>query len=216
MSKYILPALFIGLFAGCSSKVEAPKKPTVAAPRVPAYPHRIGSILVLPPMNETTDAEAKGHYMTTIEEPLIKKGYYVFPVEIVSEVMKQEGVYDTERLYNLPLDKFREYFGADAVMFTRIRKWDTSYAVVASQMTVVISAEIRSTTTSRVLWQRNAAITKNLSQSGNFNSLGGLLAKTIVTALNTATADYVDYARIVTRQLAASLPTGPYDVGCVR
>ncbi|NIS74702.1 MAG: hypothetical protein GTO08_05375, partial [Deltaproteobacteria bacterium] len=39
------------------------------------------TILVLPPMNETTAADAKEYYATTIAEPLSLQGFYVLPIE---------------------------------------------------------------------------------------------------------------------------------------
>jgi len=49
----------------------------------------------------------------------------------------------------MPLDKFHEYFGADAVLFTTIEKWDLSYLVFISSLTVSVGFEIKSTKTSR-------------------------------------------------------------------
>jgi hypothetical protein len=117
------------------------------------YEQQPRSILILPPMNESTDAEAKDYYMTTTEMPFALMGYYTFPTEMVSDIMKQEGVYDTEILYNMPLDKFYEYFGADTVLFTHIKKWDLSYMVLASTLTIQIEAKIVSTKTSEELWK---------------------------------------------------------------
>jgi len=99
-----------------------------AFPRM--YAERPLAILVLPPINETTAADAKEYYSTTIAEPLSFSGYYVFPIEVISEIMKNEGLYDTEALLNLPPNKFKEYFGADAVMYIWIKKWSTSYILL--------------------------------------------------------------------------------------
>ena len=54
------------------------------------------SILILPPMNESTAADAKEYYSTTIQEPLAFSGYYTFPYPITSDILKMEGIYDTE------------------------------------------------------------------------------------------------------------------------
>jgi len=168
------------------------------------------SILVLPPMNESTAAEAKDYYMTTIEQPFAQMGYYVFPVEMVGEIMKQEGVYDTEVLYQMPLDKLYEYFGADAVLFSRIKKWHVSYAVIASSLTVTIESEIVSTKSSEKLWTYTGTIVVDLSGGDTGGGLAGLIAKAIVTAINTAAADYVKYARVANARIITSLPSGPY------
>jgi len=168
------------------------------------------SILILPPMNESTDAEAKDYYMTTTEMPFALMGYYTFPTEMVSDIMKQEGVYDTEVLYNMPLDKYYEYFGADAVLYTRIKKWDVSYMVLASNLTISIEAKIVSTKTSEELWKYTGTVVVDLSGGNSSGGIAGLIANAIVTAVNTASADYVDHAHTANRRIVYTLPAGPY------
>ena len=51
------------------------------------YEEKPNSILILPPINESTDAEAKDYYSTTIPIPLLLHGYYVFPYELTSEIL---------------------------------------------------------------------------------------------------------------------------------
>ncbi len=174
------------------------------------YEQQPRSILILPPMNESTDAEAKDYYMTTTEMPFALMGYYTFPTEMVSDIMKQEGVYDTEVLYNMPLDKFYEYFGADTVLFTHIKKWDLSYMVLASKLTIEIEAKIMSTKTSEELWKYRGTVVVDLSGGNGGGSLAGLLAAAIVTAVNSASADYVKHAHTANRRILYSLPAGPY------
>jgi len=201
----ILIGLSIFLFSGCTPAT-SPAYTTKAEEFPKMYDQQPRSILILPPMNETTDAQAKDYYMTTIEAPFALMGYYVFPVEMVSDIMKQEGVYDTELLYNMPLDKFYEYFGADGVLFTRIKEWDLSYAVIASTLSIAIEAKIVSTQTNEVLWSYTDRIVIDLSghTSSSSNGLADLLASAIATAIN------VDYARTVNRRLVYTLPFGPY------
>lgn len=168
------------------------------------------SILVLPPMNETTAADAKEYYSTTIQEPLAFTGHYVFPYEITSEILKMEGIYDTELLRDMPVAKFREYFGADAVLFTTIKKWDMSYVVLASTLTVSIDCELKSTKTEQVLWNYNGTVVVDLSGGNSGGGLAGLIAKAIVTAVNSAVADYVPYARVANFRALSSMPHGKY------
>ena len=175
------------------------------------YEQQPRSILILPPMNESTDAEAKDYYMTTIEMPYALMGYYTFPTEIVSDVMKQEGVYDTEVLYNLPLDKFYDYFGADTVLFTHIKKWDVSYMVLASTLTVSIESKLVSTKTSEELWKYTGTVVVDLSGGNSGGGLAGLIAKAVASAVNTAMADYVKHAHTANKRIVYTLPAGPYN-----
>ena len=207
LRRFVIPMLLLSIFSisGCGptfvSKGEEFPKMYDEGPR---------SLLILPPMNESTDAEAKDYYMTTVEMPFAQTGYYVFPVEMVSDIMKQEGVYDTELLYDLPLDKLYDYFGADAVLYTHIKKWDVSYIVLASNLTVSIESEIISTKTSEQLWEYTGTVVVDLSGGNSGGGIAGLVIKAIVTAINTASADYVKYARVANTRLMATLPAGPY------
>lgn len=164
------------------------------------------TILVAPPINNSTAVEAKDYYSTTITEPLSQKGFYVIPYELSAELLKQEGAYDAELFVDGPLDTFRDYFGADAVLFTTIERWDLSYVVLASNMTVAIDCRLRSARTGAELWHYKGTVVVELTQSGN----SSLLANVIATAVNTMMADYVPAAQRANLLTLASIPLGPY------
>src|ERR1035437_1335602 len=103
--------LIILIFIVFSLSACAPKMVTKGDKFPLLYEEMPVSILILPPMNESTAAEAKDYYATTIQEPLSFSGYYVFPYDITTEILKMEGIYDAELMKDLPLQKFREYFG---------------------------------------------------------------------------------------------------------
>lgn len=193
------------LLSGC-----APAMVTKAAKFPLMYEENPQSILVLPPINRSTAADAKEYYSTTIQEPLSLSGFYTFPYEVTSEILKMEGIYDAELLYNMPLTKFQEYFGADAVLFTTINKWDMSYLVLAAGLTVEITCELKSTKSDQTLWKYTGTVYADLSGGNTGGGLGGLIAKAIITAINSALADYVPYAKLANGIALASIPTGPY------
>jgi hypothetical protein len=207
-------SLFGGLFAvvvflaGCAG----PAMITKSAKFPGMYDEKPLAILVLPPINSTTAADAKEYYATTISAPLALSGYYVLPIEVTSDIMKSQGLYDTEMIADQPLDRFGQYFGADAVLFTHIKKWDKSFMVLASTLTVSVDAQLKSTKTNRVLWAYSGTIVANLSgqNSSAGNPLVGLIAQALVTSVNTAAADYVPYARLANVQLLQSMPAGKY------
>lgn len=205
LKAYLSVTLLALFFSGCG-----PAMVSKASEFPKMYEEQPRSLLILPPMNESTDAQAKDYYMTTAEMPFALVGYYTFPVEMISDVMKQEGVYDTELLYDMPLDKFYDYFGADAVLYTRIKKWDVSYIVVSSTLTVSIEAKIVSTKTSQELWKYVGTVVVDLSGGNSGGGIGGLIANVIIAAINTAAADYVTYARQANDRIVYTLPTGPY------
>jgi len=169
------------------------------------------SILVLPPMNESTAADAKEYYSTTITEPLSESGYYVLPLEVVSDILKSEGMYDTETLKNIPPQKFKEYFGADAVLYISILKWNTKYLVIAANVTVSVKFLLKSTVTGDVIWKYDGTITVDTSGSdAGAPGLAGLLIKVITTAVKTAVTDYVPLAKRANQITLISIPSGKY------
>jgi len=204
--KFMLMGVLALVITGCAS----PNLVTKAQEFPKMYDERPRSLLVMPPINLSTAADAKDYYATTVEMPLAFQGYYTFPYELTTEILKQEGIYDSELVYNMPLDKFNEYFGADAVLFTKIKKWDTSYAVIASNLTVSIDAEIKSTKTSETLWKYNGTVVVDLSGGNSGGGMAGLIASAIVTAVNTAAADYTTYARQANGRFIGTVPVGPY------
>lgn len=201
----IFGILAILLLSAC-----APKMSTKSAEFPMMYEERPASILILPPINESTAADAKEYYSTTIQEPLAFAGYYTFPYSITSEILKMEGIYDTELLVNLPLSKFKEYFGADAVLFTTIKKWDLSYIILASTLTVSIDCKLKSTTSNQILWKYTGTVVVDLSGGNAGGGLAGLIVKVIVAAVQSAAADYAPYARQANYHALSSMPYGKY------
>ena len=193
------------LLSGC-----VPAMVTKSAKFPLMYEEKPQSILVLPPINKSTAADAKEYYSTTIQEPLSLQGFYTFPYEVTSEILKMEGIYDSELLYNMPLPKFQEYFGADAVLFTTINKWDMQYLVLAAGLTVEITCELKSTKSDETLWKYTGTVYADLSGGNTGGGIEGLIAKAIITAINASLADYVPYARLANGIALSSIPAGPY------
>jgi hypothetical protein len=174
------------------------------------YNERPLSILVLPPMNETTAADAKEYYLTTVAEPISYAGYYVFPIEVTNDILKSVGLHDTEIVSEGHLQKFKEFFGADAVLFVRIVKWDTSYTVLAGNVTVGIECTLKSTTTRNTLWQYKGTVFIDTTARSSGGGLIGLAIQAIATAITTASTDYVPIARRVNYMVIGSMPYGKY------
>ena len=203
-NKIIILILSLIIINGCAIITKGEAFPKM-------YKEKPVSILVLPPINESTAADAKEYYSTTIAEPLSFAGYYVFPIEIVNEALKQEGIYDTELIVDLDASKFKEYFGADAVLFTKIIAWNTSYYVIGGNVKVHIAFDLVSTNTGELLWSYNDELT--VDTTGDDNDVGGaagLLLQLAATAVKTATQDYTPLAKKVNTTVLKTIPFGIY------
>jgi hypothetical protein len=203
-NKIIILILSLIIINGCAIITKGEAFPKM-------YKEKPVSILVLPPINESTAADAKEYYSTTIAEPLSFAGYYVFPIEIVNEVLKQEGIYDTELIVDLDPSKFKEYFGADAVLFTKIIAWNTSYYVMGGNVKVHIAFDLVSTKTGETLRSYNDKLTVDTTADDNeLGGAAGLLLQLAATAVQTAAQDYTPLAKKVNTTVLKTIPFGIY------
>ena len=196
----------VGFMLACGPKLTTKKE---SFPNI--YDEKPLSILVLPPINMTTAADAKEYYATTIAEPVSLAGYYIYPIEVTTDILKAEGLYDTELLVNLPPQKFKQHFGADAVMYIKILKWDTAYFVLGGSVTVSVDFSLKSTTTGKVLWAYDG--TMKIDTTGSDYGVGGwagMAIKLMDTAVKTAITDYVPVAKKANIITVSSMPFGKY------
>lgn len=146
---------------------------------------RPASILVLPPLNESPDVKASYSMLAQVSYPLAESGYYVFPVALVDEAFKQNGLTSPADIHSVPLDKLRSIFGADAVLYIKVTEYGTTYKVIASETRVAAEARLVDIRTGASLWSGQARAS---SAETNNNSGGGLVGA-LVTALVTQIAD---------------------------
>ena len=114
-------AILSAFFIGCSS---TPILKSVAYKGM--YDEKPLSILIMPPVNRSTNVEAKEYFHSTLLIPIADAGFYVVPPFLSMEILKKESAYDSEMFLSSALTKFGEVFGADLVLFTIIHRWDKS------------------------------------------------------------------------------------------
>lgn len=169
------------------------------------------SILVMPPINNTNNVEAKDLLYTSISQHIAESGYYVVSLVMAMDVFKNESAYDAEYFIHSSLRKFKEYFGADAVVFAVIDKW----AKEGFQIHTVISYIVKSTTTNEILFERSCDMTLNLMKTSSYGNglagaLAGALADVIVSAIDVATTEHIEAARIANMNVFNDIPFGKY------
>ena len=166
------------------------------------------TVVVLPVANETTEVQAPRYFLSTITHPLVERGYYVLPVEATADILAAEGLGEGGALRAVPPQKFRQYFGADAVLYITLKSWETVYLILGSSVSVAMDYRLVSTETGEVLWETASQQTIS-SNSGS----GNLLEMVISAALTAATVDYVPLAAQANTAALAKLPPGPYHEG---
>lgn len=179
------------------------------------FEHQPHSILVVPPANKTTAVDAPAIFLTTVSAAIAERGYYVFPVFLVQDILNDLGATDEGAIAAIPPNKFKEIFGADSILYVTITDWTTSYVVIASN--IIVGAEYRlvDADTGAVLWTGKQKVVHNSSGGGGG---GGLIGALVVAAVKAAiTAAAVQYRPIAfqTNNMAVNqsgygLPAGLY------
>jgi hypothetical protein len=171
------------------------------------------SILVVPVINKSVDVNAPDYFLATIATPLAERGYYVFPVNMVKSVLSDDGLSDANLVHSGDPRRLGELFGADAVMYISIERWDAKYVVLSTTVTVELNYTIKSAHTGQVLWSNHQQVV--YQPQANSGGLAGLLANAIVAAIAKAAPNYMPLAHQANNGAinfkGTGLPAGPYD-----
>ena len=151
--------------------------------------HPPRSILVLPPLNESTAVEGTWGYLSTVTRPLAERGYYVFPVAVVDQFLKENGLPGAGEMHQVPLNKVTEILGADAVLYITVEQYGTKYQLINAATIVRARGKLVDTRTGLLLWEGKTAVQQN-SNSGS----GGLLTALVAAALTQVLSSSTDAA----------------------
>lgn len=170
---------------------------------------RPASILVLPPLNSSPDINATPSMLSQATLPLAESGYYVFPVALVDETFKQNGLTAAADIHDVPLAKLREIFGADAALYINVKQYGTSYVIISSETRVTAEARLVDLRTGRQLWAGSATAS---SAEGDNNSGGlvGMLVKAAIRQIveTISSQGHIIAGRTSARLLSAGRPNG--------
>jgi len=207
ISHLIITAVLATVIAGCATPNTSRQEAFLAAsPR---------SILVVPVVNRSVEVTAADYMLSTVSIPLAERGYYVFPINMVKRVLEDDGLSDSSMVHSAPTSRLAKLFGADAVLYVTIDRWDAKYLVLNTTVTVGVTYEIRDGKTDVVLWQNHAKLVHKSDKGGGGGGLGGLIAKAITAAVTRGMPNYMPLARranitALNKYPGAGIPFGPY------
>lgn len=171
------------------------------------YDEKPLTLLVMPPINNSSNAEAKDLLYTSISRPLVEAGYYVISPLLAMDILKAESAYDAENFFDAPLDVFNNFFGADAVVFSVIDTWTKKGMGIETKIRYVI----KSAHTNEILFDRSCDLYLDLSvNSGNSYGLLGALVDLAASAIATAATDHIVAARRANYYIMQDIPRGKY------
>ncbi|HFX6225856.1 DUF799 domain-containing protein [Acinetobacter nosocomialis] len=204
IKKFLIAGLVISsiTFTGCTV-TPAPNKDITAYKA-----HMPKSILVLPPVNDSPDVKATYSYWPTVIAPVAEAGYYVFPISVVDNMFKENGVTNGSDAQSIAPQKLQEIFGADAALYIRIKEYGSKYQVIQSVATVSADAKLVDLKTGDVIWTGE----KKLSQSSSDNN-SGLLGAVVGALVEQISSNFNDraypIASMVNAQLFTPTPYSP-------
>ena len=170
------------------------------------YEEKPITLLVMPPINNSANVEAKDLLYTSISRPLAEAGYYVISPLLAMDILKAESAYDSENFFDAPLTAFNNYFGADAVVFSIIDSWAKKGLGIQTKIRYVI----KSAYTNEILFDRSCDLYLDLSiDSGSGGALGALI-DLAASAINTAATDHIKAARKANYFILRDIPRGKY------
>jgi hypothetical protein len=184
MRVHVLILVFT-LLAGCAST------PSTHVALDPNWPR---SILVLPPLNQSIEANAPYIYLSTISHPLAEKGYYVFPVAVIDQLLKDNGLPTPDEMNSVPLDKIRQHTGADAVLYCVITDWGQKFQVISSATVVSVQLRLVDTRTGAQLWEGKVRGSQS-SDSGSSDLLSSLVTAVVDQVAGTLSDNTPELAR---------------------
>ncbi len=171
------------------------------------------SILVVPVVNRSLDVDASNYVLSTLTLPLAEIGYYVFPVNTVKVVLEQEGLYEPEMVRKMEPAELAALFGADAILFVTIKRWDAQYVFIATTVTVEFDYELKRKDGS-LIWQASKRMQYSPQQSQQGSPLAALIAAIVSAAVTRAAPNYLPLTQQANNQVLvvepSRLPPGPY------
>ena len=116
-------------------------------------------------------------------------------------IRDRNGVTSANDAQDISATKLREFFGADAAVYMKIKKYGTSYAVLASETRVEVEARIVDLRSGDLLWQGKAVATSAEQQQQSGNLVALLVTAVVKQIIGTATDASYQYAGIANQRM---------------
>lgn len=134
------------------------------------------SILVMMPTDMTNEVKAAPAVLAQSVPPLAEAGYYVFPVALVNETFKQNGLTQAQEIQNVKAAKLQEIFNADAGLYLNVKEYGVNYQVFDSVTKVSVEGKLIDLRNGKTLWEGETTVQDNGSHFNSGNPLIDLVA----------------------------------------
>ncbi|AOZ51673.1 DUF799 domain-containing protein [Chromobacterium vaccinii] len=202
MLKHLVKATLIASLAALATGCAAP----VVNRDYTAYKQsRPRAILVLPPVNDSPEVNGPNGVLSQMTYPLAEAGYYVVPVALMTETFKQNGLSTANDIQAVSPVKLREIFGADAALYTTVKRYGVRYSVLDSVAEVEVQTKLVDLKSGQELWAGSAAANNANSNNNNAGGLVGMLINAAIKQIvNSATDATYPVAGMASNQLLSA------------
>lgn len=172
------------------------------------------SILIVPVVNNSVEVDAPDLFLSTLSRYLAERGYYVFPVNLVKNVMEEDGMGDANLAHEVDPTRLGEIFGSDMALYVKINTWTAEWAVIAASVTVEMEYVLKDTRTGQTLWTDSQTRQWAPKTHNAGHPLLTLIVAAIQAAAVKAAPNYIPLAQQANynafNQIKSGLPAGPY------
>ncbi|WP_166263571.1 DUF799 domain-containing protein [Marinobacter caseinilyticus] len=171
------------------------------------------SILVVPPVNMSTDVQGTTSLLATLPFYLAEKGYYVFPVNTVKTLLEYEGYYEPAETHAVPPEQLANLFKADSILYVTIHEWTSKYMLLTTTTEVDFEYRIVNADGAE-LWTARQRMTYTPDNNSTGNPLADLIVMAVTAAVERAAPNYLPLTRQANAAVfygANGLPPGPYN-----
>ena len=177
----------------------------------------IRSILIVPVVNNSVDVTAPDYFLSTVSVPVAEHGYYVFPVNLAKRILEDDGLSDANLVHSASAIKLCQLFGADAVLYISIERWDAKYMLLTTVVTVELTYSLKSGVSGDVIWEEKRTQTYTPQNSSGGHPIAMLINMAINAAVAKAIPNYMPLAKqanaIAFLYPGPGFPYGPYIKG---
>lgn len=169
---------------------------------VPDYKSRLPrSIAVLPVLNETVNLKAPEAFRPLIQQKASIKGYETTSISVIDKRLFEKGIHEAGQVNSLTPQELGKLLGVDALLYTTVTEFSTTYLVAYASITVGARFELKDAKTGEKLWESDHRVKE---------SKLGLDQKSMEDALKFAgLQSYTPYCEKVINASFATLPNGP-------
>ena len=135
---------------------------------------------------------------------------------MVKRVMEEDGLSDANMVHSADPTRLAELFGADAVLYVSIERWDAQYAVLTTTVTVDFNYVMKDGDTGVKIWETEQTIVYQPQSGGSGNLIADLVFAAVQAAATKANPNYLPLARQANYSAVVKthhgLPAGPYRI----